>query len=528
MAGVATRLTAFTINGVNNLSAFAATGIPANGSLYASLSGSGISVPLNRTFQFAGQDSNGATWQQSLVVPFIAPSGPVRIPGIALSVSPSTMQRNPLAAASCQWSQQVTVQETGGYQTTLSAFGEGSAILTSALPTLFGTTRLAPWGLLTGTACYATANVPSQATYSLSGVAETSGTVTASAVASFAAQSAGPATFSTSVPAVSISAPAGSAGLGLNFTGGSPAWTATVIPASRTWLTLSATAGSGNATLQLNASASGLSNGVYNAIVSIQAQDAIPQSIQVPVNFTVGGSSNVSIAGIGNAASGTQAFAPGQLIAVYGSNLSAASAIAGIQPLPLILSTASATVDGVAAPLWFVSPTQINLQIPYETSAGPAVLAINNGGQIASYSFTVQPAAPGIFAFNGSLVPYATGQPGQTVVAFITGDGDVTPSLATGATPSSSDTLAQLPKSRQPLTLTVGGEQATVVFDGIVPGLIGVTQVNFTIPADAKTGVLPVVATVGGVSGAPVNLTVTGGVSSSQQGRAFSLSPLVF
>jgi uncharacterized protein (TIGR03437 family) len=175
------------------------------------------------------------------------------------------------------------------------------------------------------------------------------------------------------------------------------------------------------------------------------------------------------------------------------------------------MSGVSATVNGIAAPLWFISPAQINLQIPYETTAGPAVLGIDNSGQIASYLFNVAPTAPGIFAFNGNLVPYATGAQGQTIIAFVTGDGDVTPSLATGATASSGLTLAQYPKSRQALSLTVGGEKAAVVFDGIVPGLIGVTQVNFTIPADAQTGVQPVVVTVGGVSSAPVNLMVTPG-----------------
>jgi len=56
--------------------------------------------------------------------------------------------------------------------------------------------------------------------------------------------------------------------------------------------------------------------------------------------------------------------------------------------------------------------------------------------------------------------------------------------------------------------MKIGGEQANIVFHGIVTGLIGVTQINFTVPMDAKTGVQPVVVTVGGVSSAPVNLTV--------------------
>ncbi len=294
--------------------------------------------------------------------------------------------------------------------------------------------------MLTGTACYATSDAPAVGSYQVAGVSEINTSVVANATALFAPAPASPTTMTVSAPAVSIPESAetqsGIAKLDLQFGAGSPAWTATVIPALQNWLTVFPLAGTGNTTLNLSASAAGLSNGVYNAVLSIQAQDVLPQSIQVPVTFVVGASSNLSIGGIGNAASGAHTFAPGQLVAVYGSNLAAAEQIAGIQPLPLTMNGTSATVNGVAAPLWFVSPVQVNLQIPYETSAGPAVLGMNNGGQIASWQFSVTPTAPGIFASNGSLVPSATGQQGEEIVVFITGDGDVRPTLATGASPS--------------------------------------------------------------------------------------------
>jgi uncharacterized protein (TIGR03437 family) len=296
--------------------------------------------------------------------------------------------------------------------------------------------------------------------------------------------------------------------LDLKLTSGAPKWTVAVLPAWQRWLTVSDTSGTGPATLKLSASAAGLSKGVYNAFVSIQASDAMPQSIQVPVTFTVGGSPDISITGLGNAASGTPAFAPGELIAVYGTNLAPGTRNATSQPLPLSLLGVSATVNGISAPLWFVSPGQINLQIPYETTAGTAALGINDNGQIASYTFPVSPTAPGIFAFEGSTIPYPTGDPGQTLVCFITGDGDVTPTLVTGATPAAGSSLARFPQSRQPLSMTIGGEPAKIVFSGIVTGLVGVTQVNFTIPADLAPGLQPVIVTVGGVSSLPVNIKV--------------------
>jgi uncharacterized protein (TIGR03437 family) len=518
LAGVATKVTVFTVNGVNNLGAFSSLSIPAHGSIAASLAGGGLTVPLNRVYHFEGADADGTPWIQELTIPFTGPIGPTRVPGISVSVSPSTMQQNPQADPSCQWSQQVTLQETGGYATTLTSVVAGAKSLTSTIAQYFGTARIAPWGTLTGKFCYASAAASSQ-TYSFTGASEAGTTVTTSATVTFAPAAAAPATFQISTPSVSIALPAGtssgSSGLDLKFGSGSPAWSATVLQGPQKWLSVSSLLGTGNETVQVLASTAGLSNGVYNAVISFQAQDTVPQAIQVPVTLVVGASPSISINGIGNAASGSQSFAPGQLLAVYGSNLAAATQIAQIQPLPYTMSGASATVNGVSAPLWFVSAGQINLQIPYETPLGAAVLGINNGGAVTAYSFNVSPAAPGLFASNGFLVPYNTAQAGQTIAAFITGDGDVTPTLATGATPGNVINISQYPKSRQALSLTVGGQPATVVFNGIVTGLIGVTQVNFTVPATVAAGVQPVVVTVGGVSSAPVNLTVTAASSST-------------
>ena len=56
-----------------------------------------------------------------------------------------------------------------------------------------------------------------------------------------------------------------------------------------------------------------------------------------------------------------------------------------------------AMVNGVSAPLYYVSPGFLNIQIPYETGARPTVVGVDNNGQEASYSLTVTPSAPGIF-----------------------------------------------------------------------------------------------------------------------------------
>jgi uncharacterized protein (TIGR03437 family) len=504
-AGVPSRITVFTVNNVDNLRALPDPNVAANSTNYLQLSGNNLNVPLDRVYHFEGVDASGATWVRELSVPFVGSDSNRIVPAISLTVSPSTIQQNPNADPTCQWSQQVTVQESTGFHVNLATFTAGGVSQTSRISQLFGATRLAPFGVLSATLCSSGVSAPSVRTYSVSGTSELNTTVTASASATFSEPAASAAAFTVSQPSINI---AGSASLDLNFASGSPAWAASVFPFGQKWLTLSSASGTGNVTLNLAASAAGLSNGVYSAVLNLQALNTIPQLIQVPVTFVVGQSGSTTINGIGNAASGDRVFAPGQLIAVYGANLAPSTLSATVQPLPLQLAGVSATVNGVSTPLWFISPGQINLQIPYEVSAGSAVLGVNNNGQVSSFRFPVSPAAPGIFAYQGALVPVATATPGQTIFGFVTGDGDVTPTLPSGASPASGTSLSRLPQPRQPIGITVGGRAATVVFSGIVPGLVGVTQVNFTVPADLDPGIQPVVAKVGGVSGTPVNLTV--------------------
>ena len=175
-------------------------------------------------------------------------------------------------------------------------------------------------------------------------------------------------------------------------------------------------------------------------------------------------------------------------------------------PLPLTLGGVSATVNGVTAPLYYVSPGQIDVQIPYETGAGTAVLAIDNNGQIATLAFTVAETAPGLFASavsNSTGLPVSSATAGKTLLLFMTGEGDVTPTLATGATPPVENNASFYPKPRLPVVVTVGGVQASVSFQGIPAGLTGVTQIDFAIPANAPTGPQQVVVTVGGVATPP-------------------------
>ncbi len=118
--GVATSITAFTIDTNNDLSLLGPNPkLAANGTLAANIASTGLKPPQNRVVTFSGTDANGIKWTQQLTVPFLAPLGTQIAPGISLTSPTTTVQQNPQADPSCQWSLPVSVQETGGYPISL-------------------------------------------------------------------------------------------------------------------------------------------------------------------------------------------------------------------------------------------------------------------------------------------------------------------------------------------------------------------------------------------------------------------------
>ncbi len=167
--GVATTLTSFTVNGVNNLGRSASLNIPANGTIRANLSGNSLAAPLNRVFVFSGKDADGTTWTQSITVPFLPPANgatPLN-PAVTLTTTTPVVFLNPTADPSCQWAQQLTVQETGGFYMVLTKLTIGNSDISSQLPVIFGTTRLAPYGLLQGTLCLSNTTASGAKAYTL-------------------------------------------------------------------------------------------------------------------------------------------------------------------------------------------------------------------------------------------------------------------------------------------------------------------------------------------------------------------------
>ncbi len=222
----------------------------------------------------------------------------------------------------------------------------------------------------------------------------------------------------------------------------------------------------------------------------------------------------VTVGGIGNAASGQQAYAPGMILSVYGTGMGGSEQAASATPLPMMMAGLEAWVYNngngaplISAPLYYVSPNQVNLQIPYTIPPGPATLVVGGPWTSASYNFTVSAAAPGIFMFtDGSVNPSSTAHAGDTVVMFITGDGAVSPPVLAGWTPAEGVT----PVPQQTVSITVAGFAVAqpFAFIGIPSWSVGVTQINFAIPANVPVGPQPVVVTVGSASSFPATITI--------------------
>jgi uncharacterized protein (TIGR03118 family) len=220
---------------------------------------------------------------------------------------------------------------------------------------------------------------------------------------------------------------------------------------------------------------------------------------------------------VANAAGGVTGIASNAYISIYGADLAPItrnwtnSDFSGVN-LPTSLDGVSVTIDGKPGFVYYISPKQIDVLTPVDTTTGPVPIVVTNNGLVsASVTATMNAFSPAFFllkdnlsvaavhssgAIVGATTLYAGAStpaaPGETIAIFGTGFGPTSPAFTNGAIVAAPLAVATAP------TVTIGGVAATVVYAGLVSA--GVYQLDVIVPAGTAAGNAAIVATVGGFS----------------------------
>jgi uncharacterized protein (TIGR03437 family) len=208
---------------------------------------------------------------------------------------------------------------------------------------------------------------------------------------------------------------------------------------------------------------------------------------------------------------------PGNIVQIYGSGLASGTSASSTLPLPTIMNGTSVLIGGVRAPLFYVSPGQVNAQIPFELTAGNQyqVIVSANGALTTPEVIQLNGGTPAILNFSsgavvaqhldGSLIlDTSPAAPGEYVVIYSSGLGATDIPVASG-TASPAEPPARV---ADPPVLTLNGNPVEVLFSGLTPGLVGLYQVNFQVPPDLRTGNYDLLLTQGGVASNKTVLSV--------------------
>ncbi|HTB18054.1 MAG TPA: hypothetical protein VK708_08045 [Bryobacteraceae bacterium] len=262
-----------------------------------------------------------------------------------------------------------------------------------------------------------------------------------------------------------------------------------------------------NMVVTLNATAGGLK------AATAQLYGGVAQNQTPPPTLVPGGTLNNLNPVVGAPLS------PGTIVAVYGTGLGTSPVSTGGAPLPQTFDNTFALVGSSQAPLYFLSNGQINLQIPNDASATqqlPIVLSVNNALTLPLV-LDIVPVAPGVAAYSSgdmiaqhadySLVSSSSpAKPGEVVIMYLVGMGATNPSVPSGTAapgpPNFATTVVQ------PI-VTVGSQQANVVFAGLTPDSVGLYQIDFQVPTGAASGDLDVTVTQNGVAANTTKLPVS-------------------
>ena len=217
------------------------------------------------------------------------------------------------------------------------------------------------------------------------------------------------------------------------------------------------------------------------------------------------------------------AVAPGSYVAIFGNALAETTQLAGTPYLPVAINNVSVSFDtpAISAPghLHFVTPGQVNVQVPWEMQ-GQSSAQMKVSVQDSSGSLYVVPLtnyAPGMFEIPAGAAMYAAARDenfsvitpanpakqGHFIQLYCNGLGPVTNQPASGD-PSPGSPFSTT--TTQPV-VSIGGQNAQVLFSGLAPTAVGLYQLNVVVPG-GLTGVVPVTITIGGVTSKPSSIAV--------------------
>ncbi len=218
------------------------------------------------------------------------------------------------------------------------------------------------------------------------------------------------------------------------------------------------------------------------------------------------------------------ALAPGTVAAAYGTGLT--TSMTGVSPntAPLLteFQNTQLIIGGRVAPLYYLSNTQLDIQIPAELATlqqYPAV-GVVNGALTLPVSITVVPVSPGVAAnLDGSAIAQhsdyslidasSPAHPGESIVIYVVGMGATSPAVASGAVApglNPGDLLAYA--TVQPVVM-VSNQTAHIQFAGLTPGGIGLYQINFVVPPNVTAGSLSLTVSQGAANANATTLLVT-------------------
>jgi uncharacterized protein (TIGR03437 family) len=217
---------------------------------------------------------------------------------------------------------------------------------------------------------------------------------------------------------------------------------------------------------------------------------------------------------------------PGSWIEIYGASLATTSRSWQTSDFtgntaPTSLSGTKVTIDEQEAFLDFISPGQVNVQVPSAVGTGILLMTLTApGGTSSTYEIVVNEIEPGFDAppsfkiggiqyvvalFGDGTYVLPTGaipgvnsrpaNPGDTITLYGVGFGAVTPDIPAGQIVQQLNTLAAN------FSISIGGVPATVSYDGLAPNYVGLYQFDVTVPQVAAGSAVPVTFTLGGIAG---------------------------